>query len=155
MTVTVVGVSCGCVARAVHRLPRQRRPRSDLVPSRVDVGAPALMPPPHPARRRAPGSTRPLLATHAGPPRPQICPPCVEHGRPAPRGCSPTLPPATQGPRRRLEATPLAASGRCLGRFAGFFSNCLPFCVLCWEPFCCCTVSSHSRGIFAHRGYRR
>jgi hypothetical protein len=32
----------------VRRVPRQRRPRRDLVPSRVDVGAPALMPPPCP-----------------------------------------------------------------------------------------------------------
>jgi hypothetical protein len=69
LTLTVVGASCGCVARAVRRLPRQRRLRRDVVPLRVDVGAPALMP------HRTPRAAVPLDRRARCSPRTLVAPP--------------------------------------------------------------------------------
>jgi hypothetical protein len=119
-TLSVVGVFCGCVTHAVRHPPRERRLRRGLVPSRVDVGAPTLTPR-HTPRTMASLDRHPCAPAASPANLPAFCgarPPADRRwsSRPAPlhsapQGHSPSLAPALQGPRRRLEATPLAASG--------------------------------------------
>jgi hypothetical protein len=160
LTLTVVGASCGCVARAVRRLPRQRRLRRDVVPLRVDVGTPALMPHRTP-RAAVPLDRRARCSPHAGRPARKSAQLLwsTAAGRGTPVQLLGGAPPPSRQTRKdhgvdsRPPRSPLPASGRCLGRFAfeergvvyllllsPSMQTASPFCILCWEPFCCCTV---------------
>jgi hypothetical protein len=132
----------------VRRVPRQRRPRRDLVPSRVDVGAPALMPPPcpwidAPAARHARWAAPPANLPAFRGARPSSSSGVLPH---PPAGHARTTASTRGHPARRFRLPVVASEDL---RLRSFFSLLRSLLRSPLEPFCCCTVSAHSRAIFA------